>query len=198
MNAELTLYQRNYVRNCHCDFVTQSAAPGPSVFVFCRGEDSVQSTGPHQRWATATLFDNVKINGAGIELINRNTMGSGQGWAGANMVTWNCRSDWSDVESPPTAQNWAIGAVAPIRRNKYGPGRHIRFVRHARGNSQLIYRPVKTSHGPAKAGDGLICIFSGRQRQFRLQRRIRHALHRPGLEGDCRDRHARHRFGHRF
>jgi autotransporter-associated beta strand protein len=121
MNAELTLYQRNYVRNCHCDFVTQSAAPGPSVFVFCRGENSVQSTGPHQRWATATLFDNVKINGAGIELINRNTMGSGQGWAGANMVTWNCRSDWSDVESPPTAQNWAIGAVAPIRRNKYGP-----------------------------------------------------------------------------
>ncbi len=121
LDAELTLYQRNYVRNSHCDFVTQSNAPGPSVFVFGRGEDSVQSTGPHQKWATATLWDNIKINGTGIELINRTTMGTGHGWAGANMVTWNCRSDWSDVESPPTAQNWAIGAVAPIRRNKYGP-----------------------------------------------------------------------------
>jgi hypothetical protein len=154
LDSELALFQRNYVRNSHCDFVTQSEAPGPSVFLFGTGYDSVQSTGPHQRWATATLFDNIKISGtAGMELINRGMDGSGQGWAGANMVTWNCRSPWSDVESPPTAQNWAIGAVAPIRRNKYGPeGIYDSFDTPVTPQSLYIAQ-LKQAIGPPQAAE---------------------------------------------
>ncbi|WP_188316337.1 hypothetical protein [Solihabitans fulvus] len=38
-------------------------------------------------------------------------MGSGQGWAGANSVLWNCSVGTYHVENPPTAHNWALGCT---------------------------------------------------------------------------------------
>ena len=124
LGGQTSLIQRSYTDFTHAPFVTQdSHTVGPSAFVFDTATDSQQSVGPHQRWASGVLWDNIKVtntnNGTGsggIELVNRGNFGSGQGWAGANMVTWNTNSPWVDVESPPTAQNWAIGAVSPDRR----------------------------------------------------------------------------------
>jgi hypothetical protein len=66
--------------------------------------------GPHQRWATGVLFDRVRMSDSGALLVqNRTWMGSGQGWAGANSVLWNCEVGTYRVDGPPTAHNWAIG-----------------------------------------------------------------------------------------
>src|SRR5262249_15494018 len=126
LGGQTALLARNYTDNTHAPFVTQdSKTVGPSAFVFDTAKDSLQSVGPHQRWATGVLWDNIKVTNAttgsgGIELVNRGNFGSGQGWAGANMVTWNTSSPWIDVESPPTSQNWAIGAISPDRRVNFG------------------------------------------------------------------------------
>ncbi|NQT37763.1 MAG: discoidin domain-containing protein, partial [Planctomycetes bacterium] len=41
---------------------------------------------------------------------NRWHLGSGHGWAGANMVFWNSKASGYRVQNPPTAQNWVIGS----------------------------------------------------------------------------------------
>jgi autotransporter-associated beta strand protein len=121
--GQYTLFTGNTTYGAHAPFVTQdSATVGPDAFVFGSAIDSHQSIGPHQKWASGVLWDNMKVTGnAGIEFINRGTFGTGHGWGGANFVSWNSQAPWSDVEMPPTAQNWAIGTITPNRRTNYDP-----------------------------------------------------------------------------
>jgi hypothetical protein len=85
------------------------------VFLDCWSEQAHADTGPHYHWSTATLFDNVRVQGNAINLRDRSFRGPGHGWAGANMVLWNCSADSLIVETPPTAHNWAIGCRTPKR-----------------------------------------------------------------------------------
>jgi hypothetical protein len=101
------------VLRCHSDeerhaFVMNgSHNAGPNAFVDCTSEHNHADSGPHQRWSTGTLWDNV----AGVmHTQDREDMGSGHGWAGANDVYWNCTGHIT-IEQPPTAQNFAIGFV---------------------------------------------------------------------------------------
>jgi hypothetical protein len=84
---------------------------GPNVFL----ESTAYNTGevgPHHRWATGTLFDNIVVKGAGsLSAYNRSNAGSGQGWSGANQVFWNSEAPAMRCESPPTAQNWNVGSI---------------------------------------------------------------------------------------
>ena len=48
--------------------------------------------------------------------MNRSWMGTGHGWAGAQMVFWNCCAPLIVVQRPPTAQNFAIGTSGMISR----------------------------------------------------------------------------------
>ena len=73
--------------------------------------NAAADSGPHQRWSTGTLFDNITTN-TSLNLQNRLNSGSGHGWAGANMVIWNSTAGQFYVQSPPTAQNWIIGSTA--------------------------------------------------------------------------------------
>jgi hypothetical protein len=107
--GELSLVQRCHSREGRHDFVLDSRVPGPNVFLDCRAENAHDDAGPHHRWSTGTLFDNVDTHI--IDLQNRLNMGSGQGWAGANSVLWNCRVDEFRIQNPPTAHNWAIGII---------------------------------------------------------------------------------------
>jgi autotransporter-associated beta strand protein len=68
---------------------------------------SRDETGPHQRWSTGGLFDNLS-NTDWVNIRNAGNEGSGHGWQGANYVLWNVNAR-TDVSSPPTAQNWIIG-----------------------------------------------------------------------------------------
>jgi len=112
--GQMTLFYRCYSEFGRHDFVPQTTSAGPNVFLRCESIQAFSDTGPHQRWATGTLFDNVHVSGNAINVRNRGNMGSGHGWAGANFVLWNCSANSMIIESPPTATNWAIGCTAGV------------------------------------------------------------------------------------
>jgi len=97
------------VRNCRSslgrhDWVVGARVCGPNVFLRCASDRIYDSSEPHHRWSVGGLYDNVKSN---IAFQDRQWMGTGHGWAGANYVAWNCEGTLI-CQNPPTAQNWAI------------------------------------------------------------------------------------------
>jgi hypothetical protein len=105
------LFQRCVSWGGRHDYVTGARVPGPNVFLDCVAENTFADVGPHHRWSTGLLFDNVY--GGEIRVQNRKAMGSGHGWAGAQTLFWNCYSSKKEikVESPPGAMNWGIGCM---------------------------------------------------------------------------------------
>lgn len=117
LSGQLCLVQRCYARNGRHDFVMHARARGPNVFLDCVAEQAHSDSGPHHRWATGTLYDNVVCKELNVQWRGRS--GTGHGWAGANTVFWNCTATSIDCQSPPTAHNFAIGCVGKIRGNGY-------------------------------------------------------------------------------
>jgi hypothetical protein len=111
--ASFNLFQRCYTNGGRHDYVTGSTVPGPNVFLDSYSTNTKADIGPHHRWATGVLFDN--IYGGEIHVQNRKALGSGHGWAGAQTMFWNCKSSNYDikVESPKGAKNWGIGCTGP-------------------------------------------------------------------------------------
>lgn len=107
--GQLALVQRCYARYARHDFSTSSKVCGPNVFFDCSSDHSYSDSGPHQRWAVGSLYDNVRVPNNDLNVQNRLNMGSGHGWSGANHVVWNSRAARFAIQNPPTAQNWAIG-----------------------------------------------------------------------------------------
>lgn len=108
--------QQCLVKDCSCDndrhqFVLGSRVSGPNVFLRCTGTNSRAEAGPHHRWSTGTLFDNVSVS-TDLNLHDRSNAGSGHGWACANTVLYNCTAKTIVCQSPwVSAQNWAIGCI---------------------------------------------------------------------------------------
>ncbi|MEN1679627.1 MAG: hypothetical protein AAGJ46_08535 [Planctomycetota bacterium] len=123
LSGELGLVTNATADSGRHDFVNNSTAPkGPNVFHNSTATNALSDTGPHQRWATGTLFDNITVQGDGINARNRGNFGSGHGWSGANMVVWNSTADSFIVQNPPTAQNWLIGSTGTILNDtRFGP-----------------------------------------------------------------------------
>ncbi|MEM7625555.1 MAG: hypothetical protein AAF333_08005 [Planctomycetota bacterium] len=113
------LVQRVFSEDARHDFVLQSTATGPNVFLFATAKDTNNDIGPHHRWSAGTLFDNVHVTGDNINVRWRGNSGSGHGWAGANMVIWNSVADAFEIQNPPTAQNWVIGALGLVEVGNY-------------------------------------------------------------------------------
>jgi len=111
------LFQRCMTWGGRHDYVSGARVTGPNVFLDCVAENTFDDIGPHHRWSTGLLFDN--IYGGRIRVQNRGASGTGHGWAGAQTMFWNCRSVKSDfeVESPPTARNWGIGCIGLVQVN---------------------------------------------------------------------------------
>ena len=110
--------QRNLVIGCFTrlgrhDFVTVARVAGPNVFVRCTATQQINAAGPHDRWATGTLYDNLVGDGL-LNLENRRTSGTGHGWAGAQNMLWNCTSATSTVQSPPGHINWSVGTKGNV------------------------------------------------------------------------------------
>jgi hypothetical protein len=129
LKGQLNLVENCFSRNARHDFVIDSVVPGPNVFFNCYSENSLNDSGPHHRWATGALYDNVRISGNAIRVMNRLRLGSGHGWAGANSVVWNCQADYFVVQSPPTALNWAIGNVGEVQEGDFW-GKQGEYVSH--------------------------------------------------------------------
>ncbi|MCX6954620.1 MAG: hypothetical protein NTV51_20900 [Verrucomicrobia bacterium] len=107
IDGQLSLVQRCYSDHGRHAFVFGARVPGPNVFRECRSEHDHATSEPHHRWSVGGLYDNVE---AQMAMQDRQWMGSGHGWAGANYVVWNSRGSLI-CQQPPTAQNFAIGFV---------------------------------------------------------------------------------------
>ena len=70
------------------------------------GTGSIQ---PHMHWSTGLLIDSCTIPDGRIDLINRQSSGSGHGWAIGWGVAWNCNVKYLQIQTPPGAPNLAIG-----------------------------------------------------------------------------------------
>ena len=117
------------VQNCYTDedrhqFVTHSLTHGPNVFVDGLSDTAHSDAGPHHRWATGAIWDNVTVNGNNLNVQNRGNSGTGHGWAGANEVVWNSKANGFVVQNPPTARNWLIGSVGAIQAGTMWVGPH--------------------------------------------------------------------------
>lgn len=106
--------QQNLFMNCQAtegrhDFVTGARVCGPNVFYNCTASQTYADIGPHHRWASGTLYDNIITDGE-INVQDRGNMGSGHGWAGVTQVLWNCRVRRAAIQSPWTSGcNYSIG-----------------------------------------------------------------------------------------
>jgi hypothetical protein len=121
-DAQNCLVQNCYTRNDRHQFVTDSLDTGPNVFVDGYSDTAYNECGPHFRWGTGAIWDNVTVNGYStngvLAVRNRGNAGTSHGWAGANEVVWNATAADSGggftVENPPTARNWLIGSIGII------------------------------------------------------------------------------------
>ena len=109
--------QLNLVKDCYAtegrhSFATNgSGANGPNVFLRCVSERTHADIGPHHRWATGTLYDNVVTDGV-INIQDRDNFGTGHGWSGVNEVLWNCQCSKVAVQSPwVCGQNYSVGSI---------------------------------------------------------------------------------------
>ncbi len=123
-DCQLCLVQSCYTLKDRHQFVTQSLTTGPNVFVDGLSDTAYSDAGPHHRWGTGALWDNVTVNGDSVNIQNRGNLGTGHGWAGANEVAWNCDADGFVVQNPPGARNWLIGNIGPIRNGTVYVGPH--------------------------------------------------------------------------
>jgi hypothetical protein len=106
-NGQLLLTIRCFSSEGRHAFVVGSRVPGPHAFVDCTSEKDHATSEPHHRWSVGGLYDNVKSR---MAVQDRQWMGSGHGWAGANYVMWNCEGSVI-AQTPPTANTWVIGFV---------------------------------------------------------------------------------------
>lgn len=91
------------------DYVTGAKTCGPSVFYNCKARNTHADIGPHHRWATGTLYDNIDTDGE-INIQDRGNWGSGHGWAGVTQVIWNSKVKGAAVQNPwASGKNYAIG-----------------------------------------------------------------------------------------
>ena len=108
-------------KDCTCEFdrhgfATGAKAAGPSVYLNCTLKDYEQDVGPHLKWATGFLYDNVVTDGP-LAVQDGTNGGNGHGWRGANFYLWNCTAEYIVCQSPwASAKNYAVGCVGPHKR----------------------------------------------------------------------------------
>lgn len=112
VTGQMILVQRCRTRNGRHDFLLHARMAGPNVFLDSNAEQAHNDSGPHHRWSTGGLFDNVHVRGDALNVENRGNKGTGHGWTGAQMMIWNSTAESINCETPPTARNWIIGSSA--------------------------------------------------------------------------------------
>jgi len=117
IDGQQCLVQRCAVETGRHSFVVGGRVCGPNVFLNCKATKQYATSEPHHRWSVGGLYDNVS---ADMAIQDRQWMGSGHGWAGANYVAWNCEGPLV-CQRPPTAQNWAIGQIGEKQPGAFAP-----------------------------------------------------------------------------
>jgi hypothetical protein len=104
LSGQLSLVQRCFSQKGRHSFVLGTNATG-NVFLDCKAVNPYSTSEPHANWITGSLYDNVKA-----PLSARYWKDINIGWAGANIVFWNCEGDFL-MQSPPTATNYSFGHI---------------------------------------------------------------------------------------
>ncbi len=111
--------QQVLVRRCHSeqgmnDFATGLLAAGPNVFLDCTATRALGPSGSFESWASGVLYENVRIEGAGLWLTNDDPRTQGSGWTAANSVVWNSHATDIRVHGPEGAENIAKDSPEPL------------------------------------------------------------------------------------
>jgi hypothetical protein len=109
VQGQLGLFLRCWSEEGRRDFAVGHCAPGPNAFVNCIAMHAHSDSGPLESWASGVLYDNVRIDGGGLHLVNRWTNPAQVGWSAANCVLWQCRASTVHCFRPPGANNWCLG-----------------------------------------------------------------------------------------
>jgi hypothetical protein len=104
MNGQFCLVQRCFSQKGRHSFVLQGQEASGNVYLNCRAINPYSTSEPHNHWVNGILYDNVKapLTARYWDFII--------GWAGANIVFWNCEGDFL-IQKPPTAQNYSFGHI---------------------------------------------------------------------------------------
>lgn len=106
-SGQLSLVQRCFSQKGRHNFVMGGSGSTSSgnVFLDCQAVNAFSTSEPHASWITGGLYDNIKA-----PLSARYWKDISIGWAGANIVFWNCEGDYV-TQSPPTAKNYSFGHI---------------------------------------------------------------------------------------
>jgi hypothetical protein len=104
MNGQLCLVQRCFSQKGRHSFVLQGSEASGNVYLDCKAVNPYSTSEPHNHWVNGILYDNVKAP------LTARYWDYIIGWAGANIVFWNCEGDFL-VQKPPTAQNYSFGHI---------------------------------------------------------------------------------------
>ena len=118
-DSTYNLVQRCLTRGGRHDFVSGSKTPGPNVFADSLATEARSDTGPHFRYATGELYDNIKSSND-INVQNRFNSGTSHGWSGAQVMFWNVEADDIRCDAPTGAMNWSVGAVGNKAEGNFG------------------------------------------------------------------------------
>ncbi|KAI7818461.1 hypothetical protein BC939DRAFT_292630 [Gamsiella multidivaricata] len=132
LSGQMGLVKRCFTNAARHDFITLGRVCGPNVFVDSTGVDANNDTGPHERFAMGILYDNITCNTLNVR--QRSWMGSGQGWAGAFHVVYNCTANGNNncFQDPPGTTNWIIGFKGGLTSRPMFEAPRTRVISHNR------------------------------------------------------------------
>ena len=108
-NGQLNLFMNCKATDGRHDYVTGARTNGPNVFYNCSATKTHADIGPHHRWSSGTLYDNITTDGE-INIQDRGNWGSGHGWSGVTQIVWNCTVKRAAIQNPwASGKNYAIG-----------------------------------------------------------------------------------------
>jgi len=113
------LFQRCYARSGRHNFVSGARTTGPNVWLDCLAVNALSDEGPHHRWSTGLLFDNIKSKDINVQ--NRTSSGTGHGWTGGQTLFWNVEALRIICDSPSGAMNYVVGSVGEPTESRYAP-----------------------------------------------------------------------------
>lgn len=105
LSGQLALVQRCFSQKGRHSFVMQNFSSSGNVFLNSEAVNPYSTSEPHSMWVNGALYDNIKA-----PLTARYWKDISIGWAGANIVFWNCEGDFL-IQKPPTAQNYSFGHI---------------------------------------------------------------------------------------